>query len=135
MNNIGKVEILFSEDIKLNDKLKENFTLKINNGIKSVQQSTWATETQIPIEIFAIRGEVPFENDVDASEESLVRSWQLTDLREDRIIIQVDFKNPLLISAGDYPDILFIQLALEDLTTVSGSKFHPCVIKTIEIPQ
>ena len=86
------------------------------------------------MQIYALRFEEILEENSHESKESLVDSWQLIDVNEDGIELLLSFKNPVFISADDYPDILFVQLELEDLDTKSGAKFLSGVLKSIPIP-
>ena len=64
----------------------------------------------------------------------MITDWQLIDVSKEGITIQLYFRDPIHISAGDLPDILFVQLELQSLETVNGANFLPCVLKRIAIP-
>ena len=60
--------------------------------------------------------------------------WELISLSEDGLEIKLDFNDPIKISGGDVPDILFMQLDLSEFEDADGNKMPQSVVKYQLIP-
>ena len=60
--------------------------------------------------------------------------WELISLSAEGFDLTVNFTDPLRISAGEEPDLLFIELNLSDFEDAEGNKMPESVVKYALIP-
>ena len=65
------------------------------------------------LEIMALNGD---SEEIDKN----LRSWTVTSASSSRIDISLDFEKPILVSTGDFPDILIIQIFMSSYTDHNG---------------
>ena len=106
INNVGELYIRFTKKIVFHKKLKTQFIEKINNST-SLNDSE---PIDSPVEVFAMSSNDSEEENDAGPKEPLIESWQLAGIDESGITVLIRFREPLQVSAGDNPDILFVQL-------------------------
>ena len=60
--------------------------------------------------------------------------WELLSLGPEGFEIRLNFTNPIMISSGDDPDLLLIQMDLSDFEDENGQKFPSSLVKYSQIP-
>ena len=95
INSIGELSILFTEEMVIT----EEFVKKVK-----------VDDTVVQIE--AIRTE-----NYSRAPPDFLENWIIRDVNANAIEIKLTFKKPLLISKGDDPDMLVIQLEIGELKT------------------
>ena len=61
--------------------------------------------------------------------------YEILDITESEILVQLDMPNPLEVSNGDEPDKLFYQLDLGELESKVGKKMPDSLVKYFEVPR
>ena len=62
-------------------------------------------------------------------------TWTVTQASSTKISISLTFDKPIIVSTGEAPDILFIQVFLSAYANQNGYSLPPAVLKKREIPQ
>ena len=86
------------------------------------------------IQVFAVKEEVPDEDDISGSAEPIMDGWELISLDKDGFELKLNFTNPIKISGGEEPDLLLIQLDLSDFLDENGNPMPESVVKYSPIP-
>ena len=60
--------------------------------------------------------------------------WELISLSANGLELAMNFTDPLRISAGEEPELLFIQLTLSDFEDAQGNKLPESIVKYVLIP-
>ena len=61
--------------------------------------------------------------------DSNLKSWTVTKVSSTQIDINLIFEKPLLVSTGEFPDILLIQVLLSTYTDINSKSLPPAVVK------
>ena len=64
-----------------------------------------------------------------------LRSWTVVSVTFTQIKIRLDFENPILVSNGESPDVLFVQLLLGSYMDEKGQSLPPSVLKKVYLPR
>ena len=84
--------------------------------------------------MFAVKDYTPDEDYIANSALPIMDGWELISLTADGFDLTMNFTDPLRISAGEEPDLLFIQLNLSDFEDAEGNKMPESVVKYAPIP-
>ena len=90
----------------------ENFASLINEGGRELRTENEKGSDKL-LEIMALNGDT---EEIDKN----LRSWTVTSASSSKIDISIDFEKPILVSTGDFPDILIIQVFLSSYTDQNG---------------
>lgn len=63
-----------------------------------------------------------------------LKSWTVTSASSTKIEIKLTFENPVLVSTGFSPDILYIQVFMSEYTDQNGLRLPPSVLKRVLLP-
>lgn len=61
--------------------------------------------------------------------------YEILDITESEIVVQLDIPKPLEVSNDDKPDRLFYQLDLGELESYDGKKMPDSLVKYFEVPR
>ena len=61
-------------------------------------------------------------------------SWQITEVTSKQIDIELEFRQPLLVSTDDQPDQIVIQAELSEFQDTNMQSLPTSIVRTKEIP-
>jgi len=66
--------------------------------------------------------------------EPVMDGFELVSVDSDGMVVKINMPKPLLVSSGDNPDLLMMQLELGEYKSASGVKMPESVVKYISLP-
>ena len=71
--------------------------------------------------------------DTEEIDDNLI-DWKLVSVDSEKLEIDLEFREPILVSQGDSPDRILIQIEMEGYKDENGNSLPPGLLKQKEIP-
>ena len=120
----------FTESVKFLTELKDQVSNLAAVNQRLLEDGLEPEES--PLEVLVVSAE--YQDEADVTGESILTRWELLSVNDRVMEIQLTFTDPISVSAGDYEDIVFVQINFNKLPSVKDSSLPESVLKQRAIP-
>ena len=126
-SNSGSMKMRFTAPVKVPDGTQDKIQEQTKENRRRLADGQPPVDSLI--QVFAVKEGEEDEDDPTIIGGPIMDAWELLSIDSNGFELQLNFTNPLQVSAGEEPDLLLIQLDMSDFEDENGQKLPESVVK------